>query len=530
MHRSTPLLALLALSFAAAFAASDAVAASPRGLERLAERQEGEFRRASVEGMLLAPGATATMLDVAGPGRIHRVWVAVTNGKTNGFQGAPDPNTLRSHRLEMYWDGAAEPAVRTPVGDFFGLGHGLGAVLNSPAVQAAWRGLSCYWPMPFSNGARLIVRNEGVAEQYFFSQVDWVALPARAVEPNRFQASYRQDERPDTPHVVRVADIRGRGHLVGIVLALTPTAASWWGEGNDLLTIDGTPWAGTGTEDLVNQAFGATNLGNLHAGMLAQAGRLLTMYRWFVDDPIPFRRSLRFDLEQIGYAKKLRSDGLTATAFWYQEPPLTPVPELPPMEARMPTLGLPPERWELPPGPTTPIDVVAAAAASGLSHTEASGTPRRIDPARFGPALHTIAGVPLRLGACGAPRACGAALRAGTPLRIPIPEGGDGRALWLLVTVNGEPGADALRLDAGGQTTKWRIGRDFDVFQESWPVPGARVVQVNQAPLQIHGAYVVPLAIPAGATEVSVEPIFGAGAEVWAATVGPRAKPAPSPG
>ena len=33
------------------------------------------------------------------------------------------PMYLRKLVLEMYWDGEDNPSVRTPLGDFFGVGH-----------------------------------------------------------------------------------------------------------------------------------------------------------------------------------------------------------------------------------------------------------------------------------------------------------------------------------------------------------------------------------------------------------------------
>jgi hypothetical protein len=43
------------------------------------------------------------------------------------------------------------------------------------------------------------------------------------------------------------------------------------------------------------------------------------MYRFHIEDPIAFRRSIRVSIEH-GHANR-RSDDLTSTAFWYQLEP-----------------------------------------------------------------------------------------------------------------------------------------------------------------------------------------------------------------
>jgi hypothetical protein len=51
----------------------------------------------------------------AGSGVVRRMWMTLNDRS---------PKMLRGLKLEMYWDGAATPAVSAPVGDFFGVGLG----------------------------------------------------------------------------------------------------------------------------------------------------------------------------------------------------------------------------------------------------------------------------------------------------------------------------------------------------------------------------------------------------------------------
>jgi hypothetical protein len=48
-------------------------------------------------------------------GTVRRIWMTFPDRS---------PQMLRSLKIEMYWDGAAKPAVSAPVGDFFGIGLG----------------------------------------------------------------------------------------------------------------------------------------------------------------------------------------------------------------------------------------------------------------------------------------------------------------------------------------------------------------------------------------------------------------------
>jgi hypothetical protein len=58
------------------------------------------------------------------------------------------------------------------------------------------------------------------------------------------------------------------------------------------------------------------------------------MYRFHVDDPVPFRRSIRVTLED-GYGNN-RSDDVSSVAYWYQTEPHLVFPALPPREQRLP--------------------------------------------------------------------------------------------------------------------------------------------------------------------------------------------------
>ena len=66
------------------------------------------------------------------------------------------------------------------------------------------------------------------------------------------------------------------------------------------------------------------------------AGSRSSVYRFHLDSPIPFTKSLRATIEH-GHAN-VRSDNFFSVAYWYQSEPHAAPPALPPVEARIPRL------------------------------------------------------------------------------------------------------------------------------------------------------------------------------------------------
>jgi Protein of unknown function (DUF2961) len=72
----------------------------------------------------------------------------------------------------------------------------------------------------------------------------------------------------------------------------------------------------------------------------------MTGYRWHVLDPIPFTKSLRFDIEHLGWtynqdgsiksAFGVRDDLMSSVSLWYQDGIATGLPEVPYGSARLP--------------------------------------------------------------------------------------------------------------------------------------------------------------------------------------------------
>jgi Protein of unknown function (DUF2961) len=308
----------------------------------------------------IATGETLTLLDEAGPGLISHVWVTIASD---------DPNHLKALVLRMYWDGEPTPSVEAPIGDFFGLGLGEYFLYQStPLMVGSDKALNSFFPMPFQKHARITVTNQGSEKtDAFYYNIDFRTyskpLPADTLN---FHAQYRQAApnqgwtnqwQSNGDAIVNLRknlngdgnyvwmEATGRGHFVGVTMSVLQNQDGWWGEGDDMFFVDGenTPSInGTGSEDYF---LGAWDFGN-HAFSYGPfgapvkgeewAGSRSSVYRFHLDSPIPFTRSLRATIEH-GHAN-VRSDNFFSVAYWYQTEPHLAFPPLPPLEQRIPRL------------------------------------------------------------------------------------------------------------------------------------------------------------------------------------------------
>jgi D-arabinan exo alpha-(1,3)/(1,5)-arabinofuranosidase (non-reducing end) len=257
----------------------------------------------------------------------------------------------------MYWDGETAPSVEAPVGDFFGVGHGLDRNFSSLPINCSSEGRArnCYWQMPFRKSARITVTNEGlkpVAAFYYY--VDYRVLRELSEFIPYFHAQYRQ-ELPCAPgRNYLLLEAEGRGHYIGCNLSVIQRAMGWWGEGDDMIYVDGekTPSLhGTGSEDYFSDAWGMRQDENLFYGCPLQEedfqpGSKASVYRFHVPDPVPFTKSIAVTIEH-GHAND-RADDFSSVAYWYQTEPHKPFPALAPLSERLPYAFEPPDGLILP--------------------------------------------------------------------------------------------------------------------------------------------------------------------------------------
>lgn len=286
-------------------------------------------------------GEKRVIMDVKGAGIINRIWITI----------APDAAKLNRNDIiiRMYWDGSAYPSVESPIGPFFGNGWNetYNFVSTPLSVSPGWgKSYVSYFSMPFATGARIEIENQaGAPIESFYYNVDYTEVASLPADAGRFHAWYNheltealpdgenewgvlgeQGVNPTGKDNYLFADIKGKGHFVGVNYYVNCPTPMWYGEGDEMVFIDGetTPSIiGTGTEDFFNTSwcpkelyqhpyYGYPRVNN-ETGWLGHTH----VYRFFVTDPVYFDKSCRFTIEH-GHNNNLTLD-LASVAYWYQE-------------------------------------------------------------------------------------------------------------------------------------------------------------------------------------------------------------------
>lgn len=357
-------------------------AGGPGGLSQLFRARHGRSRRSSswdrtgrnTDYVSLEPGKWAVLADIAGAGCLRHMWVTIATD---------EPDFLRRMVLRAWWDGESSPSIESPVGDFFGVGHAratnywsipLNMVTGGRPEKENRAAMNCYFPMPFSRGARITLENQGAkpARAVYFN-LDYEQYDALPDDALRFHAQWRRvnpvpgtmdlSDRNngflktngvvnlDGGHNYVILEAAGRGHYAGCNLSIdhiNPIPGfGWFGEGDDMIFIDGEAvpsLIGTGTEDYFCAAWGypggfnsmpyhGISLAGPHDGLLQFPGKW-TMYRYHIEDPVLFSKSIKVTIEH-GHGN-VQANDYSSTAYWYQTEPHGAFPALPPVEVRLP--------------------------------------------------------------------------------------------------------------------------------------------------------------------------------------------------
>ena len=324
------------------------------------------------------PGQRLVLAELVGPGEIRHIWFTLMSR---------DRRYPRNMVLRIYWDHSDVPSVESPLGDFFAAGNGMRANVRSLPIEVTSYGRSknCYWRMPFHEHARIEIQNEGFERTSVYFQCDWMKLASLPEDTLYFHARYRQEYPPTPFQCYTVFEGRGRGHYVGTVLSSQNTMGSWFGESDDRFYVDGEvepSLVGTGLEDYFNDGWNLRLFSTMRRGVTIcetkGEERRITAFRWHLDDPVPFTKSLRVEIERRSYLWvwdhekgrrwvdpqgapdaraglfdfKYRPDWFSSVAYWYQE-------------------GVAPRFWDFPAGPDRLLEEV-------FIHPQESTTLKRI--------------------------------------------------------------------------------------------------------------------------------------------------------
>jgi len=318
----------------------------------------------------IEPGEKKVLADIEGAGCIKHIWMTL---------GIKNEDYCRRIVLRMYWDGCEEPSVECPIGDFFGLGHGMRKNFVTLPLQMSpqnGKGFNSWWPMPFKKRAVIEVENQGTEpyNHYFYIDYELYPSPEHVRDMAYFHVQWRREADTkgwafeegksyedksiqEDPRIRNtngsdnyvICEIEGDGIYCGAHLDIDcfqRNPNDWYGEGDDMIFIDGEAWPpslhGTGTEDWFHCAYCPTQEYNApYHGVILYSGNdnwrwkgKNTVYRYHIEDPLRFRKSIRVTIEH-GHANKLSND-YSSTAYFYLSEPRRGGPPIPPVEDRLP--------------------------------------------------------------------------------------------------------------------------------------------------------------------------------------------------
>lgn len=287
----------------------------------------------------IEPGQTFTLAEIEGPGSIQHIWMTPTG-------------TWRFYIFRIYWDDEKEPSVEVPVGDFFGMGWGEYAHLNSLAMCVnPGRAFNSYWQMPFRKKCKITMENIDVKPTRLYYQIDYV-LADVPKDAAYFHAQFRRPRPDRDKEAYTIVDgIKGKGQFVGTYLAWQVNNNGWWGEGEIKFFMDGDKQfptiCGTGAEDYFCGSYNFdvagqyTEFSTPYAGLhqvirpdgTYKANTRFGLYRWHITDPIRFDKDLKVTIQDLGWRSEGRylkqESDIASVAYWYQMEPHNPFPPLP---------------------------------------------------------------------------------------------------------------------------------------------------------------------------------------------------------
>jgi len=336
-----------------------------RELARLKRAKVGRFSSYDKTGRnqdywIIPPGETKVLADIEGPGMITHIWMT-------------QKNHYREVLLKITWDDARYPSVLCPLGDFFCLGHGIVNSFQSLLFSASTQynnqfnkpcALNCYVPMPFRKRAKIELINESSEPhlQYFHIDYELYESEDYLKDMGYFHAEFHRENpfggwgheidvnSPESNVVNKekiawennyvILETKGRGHYIGCNISVTNFKGQWWGEGDEMIWIDGYKWPpdihGTGTEDYFGHAWGMQKNAFLRNGSSIHeedTGGYQTCYVFHVENPIRFEREIKVTIE-IGHGNHLCNE-VSSVAYWYAAEPAK-VLDPPPVEKRLP--------------------------------------------------------------------------------------------------------------------------------------------------------------------------------------------------
>lgn len=298
--------------------------------------------------VMVGAGETIVLADLPGPGLITHVYLTMIHGH---------PLDYRDSVVRIYWDDRKYPSVECPLGDFFLVGHATARPVDSffasvnPGSGELFQNhaLNLYLPMPFRTRARIELHNQsqrslgGLFGRIWY-HIDYESGAELDDRVGYLHAHFRRDRTTEPQnsddrfaanlgdeHNYELLRTEGHGHIAGLHLQVDNVQGGWYGEGDDMVFVDGNEWPpaihGTGTEEVFGGGAGPDKeYSSAYTGFhlvenrdgVPYRGRN-AMYRWYVHDPIRFQSSVSMSIEH-GHANDFANDYASVVYYYLAEP------------------------------------------------------------------------------------------------------------------------------------------------------------------------------------------------------------------
>ncbi len=249
--------------------------------------------------------------------------------------------TLRGIIVKLTFDD--EVTAWCPATDFFGTAVGINELRSWYRDVSNDGTMRCRWVMPYARSARITLHNVGT--QPVTASLHATTAPWTWDDHSmHFHAAWHHEAGLKTPppsdwNFIRIS---GRGVYAGDSLAIFNPVATWYGEGDEKIWVDGESFPshlGTGTEDYYGYSYAPRGIiqtpFNNHVRIdekNTQGWNVMSRTRHL--DGIPFRQSLHFDIELISWKPTVLT--YAATTYWYAFPGATSNLKPQPDQAAMP--------------------------------------------------------------------------------------------------------------------------------------------------------------------------------------------------
>jgi len=274
----------------------------------------------------ISPGSSQVWAAVKKPATFTGLKVHVL--QIDGQDVAPkDPRlakVLRSLIVHADFDG--EHCIECPLGDFFATAPGINVLHTLPFEVSEEGEMTCNLPMPCTQSANITLENIGASPVTLTTQVR-VDFKSPAKDSYHFKAQWTAEYASTRPmRDMEFLNVNGEGYWIGSNLHVANPTPAWWGEGDEKVFVDGESFPstfGTGTEDYYGYAWCSPELFQrpYHAQSRCDGPSnygQTNVHRWQLFDPIPYTKSMKFNIEMWHWEDVKAA--YARTAYWYAKP------------------------------------------------------------------------------------------------------------------------------------------------------------------------------------------------------------------